>query len=566
MGPNPHKTVKKSAVKRVVKAAVITGAVVGTGVALYKNRKGVQNLAVIIKDNVISPLFKKGVPFKEKVSDVFTNLKNLIKKKNTPSTTDIVVINSKNKAAGAKARNIRGLNAAPSPVPQGQAPGAPKFPFDPKLFDAAKENAKSIRIAAGSAAVGAGGATAIACLTDGSEKDDKKFSITVDGEEFKGALKDGKAYEDVECTKPLTGDIKITYGNGKMSVVSYKKGVLTKSVIFSDKDKDIPDTIKHYKSGKVAKVKQDLQRAPENDADKDGDGYVAANERYFRKGQYPTLEHTRALGSKDGSYSYDYFVDDKDTDGKIKGAPLNRMSTEMYRDKNGSTVREFYIPSDAFSFPATDKPKRLIRTSTKKLDGTKEIGFIGLNGQKLGILKIKDDDKTPLSFEILAGGILQKAIMFDDNGNVIPYTSSFGSHSFLDNKNRLCTIWPTLKEIKTGDPLVKAYETTGGYFGEEVHVPPMPDGEDEEEELTPEIKQKLKEIEPVRANIVLEVAYNEDKSIKHIACYEPNGIGSRPTFKTEFKDNKPARDYIYDDMGKVVLSPKYVLNDKKASK
>ena len=70
---------KKSKTKRIVKAAVVAGVAVGA-VALYKNRKApfVQNFVNTINNDILAPLKQKGVPFKDKISNIGENLRNTI--------------------------------------------------------------------------------------------------------------------------------------------------------------------------------------------------------------------------------------------------------------------------------------------------------------------------------------------------------------------------------------------------------------------------------------------------------------------------------------------------------
>ena len=80
INPSDKSSVKrKSTAKRIVKAAVVAGVVVG-GVALYKNRKtpAVQKIADILNNDILAPLKQKGIPFKEKVSNIGNNLKQTV--------------------------------------------------------------------------------------------------------------------------------------------------------------------------------------------------------------------------------------------------------------------------------------------------------------------------------------------------------------------------------------------------------------------------------------------------------------------------------------------------------
>ena len=65
INPSDKSSVKrKSTAKRIVKAAVVAGVVVG-GVALYKNRKtpAVQKIADILNNDILAPLKQKGINF-----------------------------------------------------------------------------------------------------------------------------------------------------------------------------------------------------------------------------------------------------------------------------------------------------------------------------------------------------------------------------------------------------------------------------------------------------------------------------------------------------------------------
>ncbi len=304
------------------------------------------------------------------------------------------------------------------------------------IMAAAKNHARDLKVAAGTAAVVTGGAVAGAKINDAAGKDNEKknYSITVNGKEFKGRLENGKAFN--ENGEPLNGTIDVVYDSGKRVAITYNSGYLAASTVFDNADDKIPSAMRVYNDGKISKKYNELKPNPEKgeNAFKSDDVQVFDSDSMLKS-------KTRILDGEGKHTAVDYYLKNTGKDGKIAGKPIFVSTNEAQKFDDGTSVNNVSIP-----YGGEDVK---LRTIKKEKDGSMEITlFSPKNGREIAQLLTDADKKVnsywhfsngkgdDSAFEIqdgklvtddFTGGVLNADLMPDSTDSIKRYKTDDGT-------------------------------------------------------------------------------------------------------------------------------------------